>query len=249
MAAFPAPVRRRRPAQGHGHRRERHTIVDIQPCGDGFVFAAATRRSASSRAQGVANDPSRPAHRRHARQARVGVRGFARRRLGALRARRRGRKARRLRSRRRVTHGFAAPFRRTSRRRKVDGLPVTDWQDRLRAEVQGARNSCSTSTKAPARWRSGRTPPASRSEPTGACAPTTPRASSAGGAPARASPGASISPPTARSSPSPMRRHDPLAALERRGGDCSRCSSSRRAANGSPGRRPAITWPRPAARI
>ena len=83
-----------------------NTIMDIQPCGDGFAFAAPTRVRPPLRTR-RREDASRPAHGRHARQARIGVRALARRRLCAIRPGLRRAQARAVRSRRGVADGFA----------------------------------------------------------------------------------------------------------------------------------------------
>ena len=137
-----------------------------------------------------------------------------------------------------------------SRRRKVDGLPGDGLGRQLRAEVQRRETRARQTTKRPAHWRSGPTRPASCSEPNCGSAPSTRRASSAGSS---AGPGVAWGVDfSADGEILVVAYGDGTIRWLRWSGrrrSCSRCSSSRRAANGSPGRRPAITWPRPAARI
>ena len=110
-------------------------------------------------------DASGSAHRRHARQDRIGVRDFRRRRVGALWSGRRRGKAGPVRSRGGLAHQLAQRARRPrgARRRPAgDGLG-----EQLRAEVQGRQDRPRRTTKCLARSRSGPTRPASRSGPTG----------------------------------------------------------------------------------
>ncbi len=112
------------------------TISDIQPCGDGFAFAAADPAFGLLSAQGVAKTSSRPAHARNARQDRIGVCGLRRRLVGKVWPWLRRGKVCPLRSRRRVADGFvdhsAEIPDRESRRPPRDRL----FQQH-RAEIQG----------------------------------------------------------------------------------------------------------------
>jgi WD40 repeat protein len=128
---------------------------------------------------------------------------------------------------------------------QVNGLPVSNWQMNFAPKFHGATLAAGGHMSLSLAIRPG----ASGSARRWVFPLMTRRATSSGIRTARASHGASISPPTARLSPSPMAMARSAGCAGATARNCLRCSSSRRAVNGSPGRQAAITWHPPAARI
>ena len=128
---------------------------------------------------------------------------------------------------------------------RVDGLPVTDWKDSYAPKFKGVKIGLENYEMARSL--------AVRPDRSGFALGTRwyVRAFDAAGKPImetgeiRARPGASTSARTAKSSSSPMTTARSAGCAGRTARSCSRCSSTFRPAAGSPGRRPAITWPRP----
>ena len=223
------------------------TIFDIQTCDDGFAFAAADPALGLLSAQGVAKTVQGP--RTADMRDKVGS-AFAlspdaasvRFGLG-------------VREGKPVVFDLAAASLAASPNlppkfltAKADGLPVTDWQNNEAPKFDGAKLAFKNYDVSEAL--------AIRPDASGVALGTTfwaraydaPRARSAGKSRARAAPGGSISPPTAQSSPSPTATAPSAGCAGATARSCLPSLSSRRAANGSPGPRPAITWPPPAAR-
>ena len=128
---------------------------------------------------------------------------------------------------------------------RVDGLPVTDWKNSYEPKFKGVKIGLDNHEMARSL--------AVRPDGSGFALGTEwhVRAFDAAGKSdmetgwLRAQPGASTSARTARSSSSPMATARSAGCGGRTAWSCSRCSSTFRPAAGSPGRRPAITWPRP----
>ena len=194
--------------------------MDLRPCGEGFAYAAADPaiRAGEPPADSVKSS-SGSAHRRHARQDREGARDFRRRRDRALwfglwrRASRCCSTSRRALSRTRPNAPAGlAPAR-------VDGLPVTDWQNNEAPKFKGVKIGLDELRKGSRARDSARSDPASLWGRTGMSAPSTQRASRLW---KQDGSGRSLRRRLQRGRPAPRRRlwrrHDPLAAgIGRRG--------------------------------
>ena len=131
---------------------------------------------------------------------------------------------------------------------RTDGLPVTDWENGAAPGFKGVKIGL-------ANYETARSL-AVRPDGSGFALGTEwwVRAFDAGGKPLWIQPAPDVARgvdfnATASSSSSPLATARSAGCGDRMAWNCSRCSSTFRPAAGSPGRRPAITWPLPAARI
>jgi hypothetical protein len=210
------------------------TIDDIQPCGEGFAFAAQDPLFGLLSAQGsesTLQGPRSPDMRGKRGSAFTVARDATRVRFGLNEG-----------DEKPVLIDLAAasladspniPPSLTSA--KLDGLPVTDWKNEFKPKFDGKPLALHDNEM-------------SRALAVRGFGPSTRAARNAGNSRARAKLMASISRPMATSSSSPTVTARSAGCAGRTARSCWRCSSSRRAANGSRGPPRAITWPRPAAR-
>ena len=130
---------------------------------------------------------------------------------------------------------------------RVDGLDIKDWEDTKNPTFVGMRITAPNEKSRSLAIRPDRR--VSCWEPSGTCAPSAPHARSAGHSRAERRLGRQLQRRRRSARGRLWRWDDPLAALERRAGAAGFVRRARGREGGSLGRRPAITWPRPAARI